>query len=263
MVLTIPGSKRMRASFARELEYIREDALESDIDDRIECLCKHSHADEDDYRDCVKVIDAMDSIDDTEDDEIERLLKADRDMSFEQMISGVPDLNSQPSRGICPECGNECGDCTCKKSPVEVEADDDDIPDEPDNDDADDSSNNDSVEVEADDIEANMGDSKDDEKALESLNKDASEAEAKLESVLERDLKYIDMLESAASYLYSLAPSWDVELSESEILGELTIENVIENNGITILTLEPKLGFFDNRAISISKDTEGKINTVF
>lgn len=101
-----------RASFARELEYIKEDMDECGLDDRFEQV--HGQCTKDDYCDCKDAVDQIDPCDDTKKTEVRRLLDADKDMSFEKMIGVVDDIDDK--QNIPVECG-------CQPNPVTIESD--------------------------------------------------------------------------------------------------------------------------------------------
>ena len=216
-----------RANFARELEYIKEDLDDYGMDDRLDRIT-NSVPDEDDYRDENEVINQMDPTDDTRETELERLLSANRNMSFEDMIMGVDTPRTDDESPIIN--GSECGD-KCN-SPVKSEEGDD-------NGDA-----TKDMKKEADDMQ----------KMTENLSKQA-----------EKDItteKYIDMLDSATEYLQSIAESWDMSSEYGDIISKLVIESVFDTDDSVLITIEKNRNLFDGKRISIYKDKQtGEIST--
>ena len=78
--------RRERAKKARELEYIKEAAATMVEDDRLlQIDDRMVNADENEYEDLAEVIDQIELSEEEEDEEIDRILDADHDLSFEEM----------------------------------------------------------------------------------------------------------------------------------------------------------------------------------
>ena len=86
----LTGLKEDRAKFVRELAYIRENAEEDLIADRVEKAERALGRKSDDFESFVEAVSIVDTMDDdyaTEDaEEINRILEANNDLTFDEMI---------------------------------------------------------------------------------------------------------------------------------------------------------------------------------
>lgn len=81
-----------RAKFAREVEYLKEDAYEDELEELME-LAESAYLDVDpneeleEYQEAAEVVSKIDTDETlTEAEEIERILTADHDLTFDEMI---------------------------------------------------------------------------------------------------------------------------------------------------------------------------------
>ena len=88
---TIDTIRRNRAAFLRDIEYAREGVLEDTIDDRLEIASGEVETVEE-LREASNMCDKMDANEDSiaESAEIEKLLNADENLTFDEMI-GIED----------------------------------------------------------------------------------------------------------------------------------------------------------------------------
>ena len=89
LVNTIDQLKEERAKFARDVEYIKETSLDDILDKRIETaeLCFESES-VDELTEAVKFVERLSDEENIVEsaNELSRILEADGDISFEQMI---------------------------------------------------------------------------------------------------------------------------------------------------------------------------------
>lgn len=90
---TLNNIRRERAELARDIEYIREDAEASLVDDRLNYLERKIGYDSEDYEDLLESANSINQIpkyDDFSEAEVTRILESDHDLSFGEM-TGVLD----------------------------------------------------------------------------------------------------------------------------------------------------------------------------
>lgn len=212
-----------RANFARELEYIKEDMDECGLGN-----CFDKGCDDDDYRASKSAVDQIEPVDDTRETEIDRLLKSERDMSFEKMIGAIDDVDDKqnlPVNGECGDCGSECGGCSSTQNPIKTENSDQDAP-------------------------LNLNNTK---QEMDALTKQAQE---QVEESAE--VKYIDLLTESADYLSSIAEVWDETPDSTLVLTQMVIESVFDEDTSTTILLKPRRDWFDGRQITITHNkTDG------
>lgn len=84
--------KKERAEFAREVEYLKEDVYEDELDElmeKAEALYVKPNPNEEleEYKEAMEVLKEMDTDDTlTESEEVDRILQADHNLTFEEMI---------------------------------------------------------------------------------------------------------------------------------------------------------------------------------
>ena len=88
LISPIENIKRQRAETAREIEYLKESVLDSEIDDRL-TVAEEQYVREsvDEYLEAKEELSLIsESEDNAKNIEVERILNADHDLTFEEMI---------------------------------------------------------------------------------------------------------------------------------------------------------------------------------
>lgn len=86
------NAKRERAEFARDIAYIREMSLDDEVDDIMEKVDGNIYSESsDDYKEAINVVNMMqESYPDEDGAEMERIMEATHNISFDEMIGVEP-----------------------------------------------------------------------------------------------------------------------------------------------------------------------------
>mgnify|MGYP004556333689 CR=1 FL=1 len=88
----LSNAKRERAEFARDIAYIREMSLDDEVDDIMEKVDRNIYSESsDDYKEAINVVNMMqESYPDEDAAEMERIMEATHNISFDEMIGVEP-----------------------------------------------------------------------------------------------------------------------------------------------------------------------------